>query len=441
VLLLVDPWLSRSYGFVLSVLATGGLVMLAPGWAKRWQSRRMPGILAQALAVPLAAQLVCAPVIVMISGQVSLVAVPANLLAAPAIAPATVLGVLATVASAVHEPTAAVLAAGAGLFVWWVVQVAHLAADAPLAVVAWPASAPGALLLAVLLLGGALVARRLARRPGHAAGAALLLTVALVVPASGPGWPPRDWLLAVCDVGQGDALVLAAGGDAAVVVDAGPEPAMVDRCLRDLGVRRVPLVLITHPHADHVEGLPGVLRGRDVGEIQVGWYDPTEELQRVRRWAGAAQVPVTRAAIGDRVQLGRLSWQVLWPARVIRAGSVENNASTVLLVRTRGVQILLTGDVESEAQRSMLARSGLGPVDVLKVAHHGSAYQAPELLPVVRPRVALVSVGADNDYGHPAPSTLADLRRSGAVVGRTDLDGTLVVAGTRETLRLVGRQR
>jgi len=442
VLLFVDPWLSRSYGFVLSVLATGGLVMLAPGWALRWQRGRLPAVLAQALAVPLAAQLVCAPVIVMLSGQVSLVAVPANLLAAPAIAPATVLGVLATVASAVHDPTARLLAAGAGLFVRWVVQVAHLAADAPLAVVAWPASTTGALLLAVLLVGGALVARRLARRPGHAAGAALLVTVALVVPASGPGWPPRDWLLAVCDVGQGDALVLAAGGDAGVVVDAGPDPAMVDRCLRELGVRRVPLVLITHLHADHVEGLRGVLRRREVGEIQVGGYDqPAEELRRVLQWAGAAGVPVTRATIGDRVRVGRLSWRVMWPARVIRDGSVENNASTVLLVRARGVRILLTGDIEPAAQRSLLARGGLGPVDVLKVAHHGSAYQAPELLPVVRPRVALVSVGADNDYGHPAAGTMANLRAVGAVVGRTDRDGTLVVAGSGRTLRLVGTHR
>ena len=132
---------------------------------------------------------------------------------------------------------------------------------------------------------------------------------------------------------------------------------------------------------------------------------------------------------------------MLWPARVIRDGSVENNASTVLLVRTRGVRILLTGDIEPEAQRSLLARGGLGPVDVLKVAHHGSAYQAPELLPVLRPRVALVSVGADNDYGHPAQGTVAELRRTGALVGRTDRDGTLVVAGSRRALRLVGRQR
>jgi competence protein ComEC len=207
-------------------------------------------------------------------------------------------------------------------------------------------------------------------------------------------------------------------------------------------VREVPVVVLSHLHADHVEGLRGVLRGRAVGEVQVGRYDqPVEELVRVRRWCAARDVPVTRALIGDEVRVGPVRWRVLWPARVIEAGSVPNNASTVLLVAVRGVRLLLTGDIEPEAQRALLARGGLGPVDVLKVAHHGSAYQAPELLSVVRPRVALVSVGAGNDYGHPARATLAALRRASAVVGRTDRDGTLVVAGSGRALRLVGAPR
>ena len=118
-------------------------------------------------------------------------------------------------------------------------------------------------------------------------------------------------------------------------------------------------------------------------------------------------------------------------------GSEPNNASTVLLVRVRGVSLLLTADVEPEAQRVLHARGGLGRVDVLKVAHHGSAYQDPDLLAGVRPRLAVVSVGEDNDYGHPARSTLAALRRSGAVVGRTDRDGTVLVAGSGRSVRLV----
>jgi competence protein ComEC len=208
VLLLLDPWLSRSYGFALSVLATGGLVLIAPGWARRWHRRGLPRPLAQALAVPLAAQLACAPVIVMLSGEVSLVAVPANLLAAPAVPPATVLGVLATLASVVHGPTAEGLAWLAGLFVWWVVVVAQRCATVSWAAVDWSDSVPGALLLAVLLVSGGLLARllagRLEGRPVLAAAAVGMVGIALVVPATTPGWPPPDWRLAVCDVGQGD---------------------------------------------------------------------------------------------------------------------------------------------------------------------------------------------------------------------------------------------
>lgn len=445
-LLLVDPWLSRSYGFALSVVATGALVLLAPVWARRWRDRGVPEMLAQALAVPLAAQLAAGPVVAMLSGQVSLVAVPANVLVAAAIAPATVLGVLATLASAVHAPTAAGLAWVAGGFVWWVVAVARRAAAVPWATVAWPDTVAGALLLAVVTLCGVLAVRhllrRLARRPLWASTVLAALVVAVAVPVSRPGWPPADWIVAACDVGQGDALVLRSGDGSAVVVDAGPDARSVDRCLRRLEVTRVPLVVLTHLHADHVEGLAGVLRRRAVAEVQVGLHDePVEELDRVRRWTGAAGVPLTRTTVGDRARVGPVSWEVVWPDRVIRAGSVPNNASTVLLVTVGGVRVLLTGDVESQAQRALLATGRLPRVDVLKVAHHGSSHQALELLTRVRPRLALVSVGEGNDYGHPAAGTLRALRRGGALVGRTDRDGTLVVAGSVGALRLVTPRR
>ncbi len=174
-----------------------------------------------------------------------------------------------------------------------------------------------------------------------------------------------------------------------------------------------------------------------------GTYDePAGELARVHRWTRRARVPLTTAVVGERMTVGTLSWQVLWPSRVIGEGSVPNNASLVLLVRTHGVRLLLTGDVEPPAQRALLAglqAAGhpLGTVDVLKVAHHGSAYQDPALLAAARPRLAVVSVGFDNDYGHPARSTMLALRRSGVVVGRTDREGTLLVVGDRRQLRLV----
>jgi len=438
-LLLLDPWLARSYGFALSVLATGGLLLIAPGWVRWMRSRGLPVPLAQAVAVPAAAQVACAPVVAMLSGQVSLVAVPANLLVAPAVAPATVLGVLATVAGAVADPLARALGWMAGAPAWWIVTVAERAAAMPHAAGAWPSSTAGALGLAGLLLVAVLLGQRLARRPRRLAALVAVVLVGATVRVVGPGWPPEGWLLVACDVGQGDALVLSAGRAGAVVVDAGPDPRPVDRCLRDLGVERVALVVLTHLHADHVEGLPGVLRGRSVGEVQIGPYDePTAELGRVTRWARQAGVPLTRAVAGERGRLGPLRWEVLWPQRIIEGeGSAPNNASVVLLAERAGVRMLLTGDIEPAAQRALLVRWGVEQVDVLKVAHHGSAYQEPRLLDAVRPRLALVSAGEDNDYGHPAPGTLAGLARSGAVVGRTDRNGSLAVVGTAARLRLV----
>jgi competence protein ComEC len=109
-----------------------------------------------------------------------------------------------------------------------------------------------------------------------------------------------------------------------------------------------------------------------------------------------------------------------------------------MLVDAAGVRMLLGGDIEPPAQRALLATWAAGPVDVLKVAHHGSAYQSAELMSALRPRVAVISVGADNDYGHPARRTLRGLRRLGAKVFRTDRDGTVAVVGPAARLRVVG---
>lgn len=239
----------------------------------------------------------------------------------------------------------------------------------------------------------------------------------------------------MCDVGQGDATVLAAGEGTGVVVDAGPDPALVDHCLRTLGITRIPLVVLTHFHADHVAGLPGVLRGRSVGAIETTAYEePVDQAEFVRREATARRIPVTRGMAGEQRRTGALSWEVLWPPpRPAPEPEGPNDASVALLVRSAGLRFLLLGDLEPPAQQALLrspAGARLGGVDVLKVAHHGSAYQDPELIRRVAPRLALISCGADNPYGHPAPSTVAALRAGGAVVLRTDRDGALAVAGT-----------
>jgi competence protein ComEC len=245
-------------------------------------------------------------------------------------------------------------------------------------------------------------------------------------------------------VGQGDATVLAVGDGSAVVVDAGPDPVLVDRCLSTLGVTRIPLVVLTHFHADHVAGLPGVLHGRSVGAIETtGFEEPPEQAEFVRKEAIARHIPLTRAVVGERRRTGDLDWRVLWPPPdPAPAPDGPNDASVTLLVRSAGLRLLLLGDLEPPAQRALSrspAAGELGGVDVLKVAHHGSAYQDPELIRRVAPRLALISVGGDNPYGHPAPSTVAALRAGGAVVLRTDKEGALAVSGVGDGLSVAGQ--
>ncbi|MFE0702684.1 ComEC/Rec2 family competence protein [Streptomyces sp. NPDC058872] len=449
-LVLHDPWLARSYGFLLSVLATGALLTIAPRWSEGLQRRGVPGRLAEPLSAALAAQAVCAPVVVVFAARLSLVAVPANLVAELAVAPATLCGFAALGLAAVWMPAAECAAWLAGWPAGWIARVARAGAALPGATLTWPGGWWGGLALALLTVLVVLGARRLRYRGAVGACAAALLLVAVVRPAPlvrwATGWPPPGWVLAMCQVGQGDATVLAAGGDSAVVVDAGPDPEPVDRCLRELGVRRVPLLVLTHFHADHVAGLPGVLRGRSVGAIQTtGLEEPPDQAAFVRRTAAVAGVPVIPARPGERWRAGDLEWRVLWPwnsaegAAVSRGG--PNDASVTLLVHAAGgVRLLLLGDLEPPAQRALWrAHPDLGPVDVLKVAHHGSAHQDPGLMRRVRPRLALVSAGRDNPYGHPSPRTLAMLRAGGAQVLRTDRDGTVAVLGAEGGLVAVPR--
>lgn len=438
-LVLYDPWLARSYGFLLSVLATGALLTLSPRWSAALRSRGVPAGPAEALGAAGAAQAVCAPVIVVLAGQVSLVAIPCNLLAELAVGPATVLGFGALAAAPFAMPAARTLAWLAGWPSGWIALVARRGAALPGAGIGWPGGWGGALLLAALTAAVVTMGRRLATRPWLCAAVALLLLLAVLRPVALPrvitGWPPPGWRLAMCDVGQGDSLVLSGPGGSAVVIDAGPEPALADRCLRSLGVTSVALLVLTHFHADHVDGLAGVLRGREVGAIETTTLDePPEQAAFVRRQAAAARVPVIRAAAGERRRLGGLEWQLLWPPANpgTLPDSGPNDASVVLLVRTAGLTLMLLGDLEPPAQRQLLATlPELPRVDVLKVAHHGSAYQDPGLLSRLRPRLALISCGADNPYGHPAPRTVSALRALGARVLRTDTDGTVAVTGDR----------
>jgi competence protein ComEC len=489
-LCVVDPWLSRSAGFALSVLATGGLLLLAGPWT-RALARLVPTWVAAALAVPLAAQAVCSPVTVLLTPQLSLVAVPANVLVAPAVAPATVLGVVAALLAPFWPTGAAGVAWLGGWAVRWIALVARHGADLPHAAVPWPEGAGGAALLAgATLLGAAVVALLLRAaqlrvpsgdegppaaaptggraglrpRPVHGLVAGSLLCAAgvqlgLADPVLVQWFPgasrwPGAWQVAACDVGQGQALAVRTGEASAVVVDAGPDAGLVDRCLDDLGVVHVDLLALSHFHADHVDGLAGVLDGRSVAQVVVSpLAEPAAGARRVAAELAATGLVATAPASGTVITVGPAAApvvvEVLGPVPPFDTGGGDesgeraaNDASLVLHVRTPTTTLLATGDIEPPAQRALddllVQRPDLLPVDVVSVAHHGSAQQHAPLYRRLRARVALVSAGRDNDYGHPAPAALELLDGTGALVARTDLGGALSVGGDADGLWVDG---
>ncbi|GAB3943400.1 hypothetical protein GCM10027614_32010 [Micromonospora vulcania] len=443
VLVLVDPELAGDAGFALSVLATGGLLLLAPRWRDGLRRRGVPAGLAEALAVPAAAQLACGPVVAGISGTVSLVAVPANLLAVPAIAPATVLGVVAATVSPLWPAGAEFAAWLASWPAWWLVVIARQGARLPAGTLPWPGGVAGALLLAGLTVALLVAVRRpLVRRLVAVVGVAVLLG-AFPVRLVASGWPPPGWVVVACAVGQGDALVLPVDAGRAVVVDAGPEPAAVDGCLRRLGVREVPLLVVSHFHADHVGGVAGVFRGRRVAAVLT---PPSTDPQSGRDLVYAAAT-IGRAALlstvaGARHPVGGVDLLVLGPPYPLAGTrSDPNNNSLVLRATVGGVRILLSGDAETEEQHAILARAGPEQLraEVLKIAHHGSAYQDMGFLDAVRPAVALVPVGTGNTYGHPNLGLLARLGRGGVRVLRTDTDGDVAAVRSGAGLAVVHR--
>ncbi len=435
VLLLVDPWLAVRPGFVLSVCATGGILLLVPPLSASLQ-RWTPRWVAVAVAVPVAAQLACTPAVAVLSGEVSLVAVLANLLAAPAVAPVTVLGLVGGLLQLLHPALGVVPGWLAGLGAHWIATVGRWAAGLPGASVPWPG--PWWLLVPLCAVV-AVTLHRLARRPPLAVGLCLGLLVVLVRPPH-PGWPPPGWVMVACDVGQGDATVVDVGR-AVMVVDAGPEASAVDGCLDRLGVREVAALVLTHAHADHVDGAEGVARGRRLGTVVAG----------AGGGAGPPGRDPTVVGAGARLQVGDAVVEVLAPPAPAPdaappsddehggEGSAVNDASLVVRVHVAGVVLLLTGDIEPAGQDAVLRAGADVSADVLKVPHHGSARQSRRFLEAVGADVATVSAGADNDYGHPAPAALDMLRSVGTRTFRTDRDGDLAVVVRDGRLGVVTR--
>lgn len=439
VMLLVSPELAVSAGFALSVHATAGIILLTPPLSGWLQGKRIPRGWAQLAAVPVAAHIATIPVIAAISGSVSMVAVPANIAVTPVVAPALLLGLAATAAGTMWPAAGLVMARLDEPLLHWIAAVAHHLARWRWASIGWSTSMTAVLALPLLFLVIALVCRhRGGRRALIAVGLGVVGTL-LVAAVAPDRTTAHDWKLVMCDVGQGDGMVLATGRPhSAVVIDAGPDPASMQRCLDRLGVTEVPWVILTHLHADHIDGLTGVFRGRQVESVGVGIDRSSAAalatIAEITAQSGAKLVTLTA---GDTLAVNTLKLEVLGPLRHYRGtDSDANNESLVIRAIASDIRILLTGDIERPAQASLLAAGVDLRADVLKQPHHGSAKLLPEFVAATGAQLAIIGVGDDNGYGHPAPSALQINQEAGiGMTLRTDQHGDLRILHTADGLR------
>lgn len=437
-LLTFDPWLARSYGFVLSVLATAGLLLLA-GPLTRTLGRWLPIPVAALIAIPLAAQLACQPVLILLNPSIPTYGVVANVLAGPAAPTATVLGLLACILLPWAAGAGTLLAMLAWVPSAWIAAVATFFAALPGNRIPWPDGGVGAALVAVVATLIVVIAIRSPDGPDRwrriAAAVLALALAAYVGVVSGNSLRaaltrPANWQYAACDVGQGDAMIVRSRGQVALI-DTGADQALVLACLDTLGISRIDLLVLSHFDIDHVGATAGVI-GR-VNRAIVGPDDSSyaQRLIAQLRRGGAEVEQVSRGANGG---LGEFRWRVLWPPS--RLGGIEpgNDASVALAFEGVGecgdgcLGSVFLGDLGEQSQSLMLATSRMAAADVVKVAHHGSADQDARLYERLNSRVGLVGVGADNGYGHPAPRLLNLLAAGGTTVARTDSMGLVLVA-------------
>jgi competence protein ComEC len=464
--LAIEPRLAADVGWQLSFAAVLGILLLAAplrhslaAWLGHGVARRA---LAEGAAVTVSATLATAPLIAHHFGEVSTTTLLANLLVLPAVAPAMWLGMLTAAGGQVPGFPVEVLNSVNALLLGYVAQVAVWCGRPSWASMGVRVGAIGLVvsylsLLAVVGLAIWLAQRRRiaaartqadgsksrlglpfsAHRRGMLLAISALLAAALAWTGASGGNSsasslPTGLRVSILDVGQGDAILLQPAGEAAVLVDAGPPGADLVAKLRAAGVERLGAAIVSHDQSDHAGGLAEVLREMPVGTLL--YAVARRRTLAAARVAGA--VP-RRLAAGSELRSARLHLEVLWPPPELLGGSHRgedpNLLSLVLLLRWGGFSMLLPGDAEAEA-----IPLDPGPVDVLKVAHHGSEDSGLDsLLDRVRPSVAVVSVGDDNPFGHPTAATMATLAEHGIRRFRTDRHGTVVLEVDRRAFRVI----
>lgn len=442
VLLVIEPLWAISFGFTLSVFATAGLLLLSEPCAQ-WLARipvvrRLPQPARLVIAVPLVTNMVCLPVLVALTPSLPLYGVIANVLTVPVAEVGTIAGLIVLVFCLVWLPFGMILAWLAWLPAQWVGEVAFTFANLPLARLAWFDSLLGVVTAALLTASFVIVIasqsqkwRRMRRVAtgfiGIAMTVSLVMSMNFVLTAR--AIIPSDWQIAACDVGQGDGFIVRAranDGFHYAMVDTGRFPTLIHSCVVRLGIKRIDLLVLSHYDQDHVGGTSGIVSVVDHAIVGLP-VRPAD--RRLVQLLVRNHVILERGLTGMTGNLGWTRWRIMWPDGHTPGMQSGNPGSITMFWQLNGFTACFTGDLNEQAQDTLLQTVlDIPHVDVLKVAHHGSADTSPEFTARLHPEVGLISVGKNNGYGHPTQRALSILEALGTRVFRTDLQGMLFVS-------------
>ncbi len=421
VLLMVEPVLSRSLGFAMSVLAVAAIVLWSPRVAVTLGRVVTPG-LARVAAIPIVAQAAVTPVLVLMEPRLGPYAVIANLAAGLAVLPTMLAGAVSLMLAAPIPAAAAAVAELAGMGASTIALIARACAGAPGASLAWLTGAWGVVVATLVTVG--LIAATVLHHPSRRVTALVLVCAltgaGLSVAAHVERPVMQHWDIAACDVGQGDMLLLRAGPAAAVVIDTGPPGGGASDCLERHGVERIPVLVLTHPHQDHDGAVVSVL---GAATVESAWVAAAGAHGPAAQALAGAGVTVEVPRPGRQEQTGRVAVSVLSEAHA-DPNEEGNDASVVIHAAVGETTLLALGDLERQGQQDLVTvMRGEVVVDVVKVAHHGSADQLPALAARIDARVAVVTVGLGNRHGHPTDEALALYGTGTEALLRTDRCG------------------
>ncbi|MGB3413720.1 MAG: ComEC/Rec2 family competence protein [Microbacteriaceae bacterium] len=421
ILLIIDPWLSLEFGFILSVSATAGLIFLAPTLAS-FLEKFLPSGLALVLSIPLAAQLCCQPALLLLQDGIPSYGVLANLLVALASPLATGLGLLAGIFLVLIPPLGLLLLWLAWLPSTWIAMIAEGLSAFPFARLVWFEGSLGAILWLILgILAASLLFSRSYSLKKQLLVPAVVVTAALISGIFGNQLGarqiPSDWQIAFCDIGQGDAIVIRSAEQIALI-DTGPDPVLLSECLGRLGITRLDLLVISHFDQDHIGGLAALAETEIALLLYSAIDDQDAEPLSVLQRAPARYLADSRF----RGTLGNNHWRVLWPLAGERV--IDRNQSSLVVSFQGEVSLLSLADLGEISQLRLLGTDKIRSHQIVKVAHHGSADQFSGLYKEAAAEIAVFTVGK-NTFGHPNPKALALFED--AVILRTDEMGLILL--------------